>query len=347
MRRRHFAKVSALLCGLAPACASETFELPPPAPVHWQAQTQRPASPVEPTQNERAVAETYAKALVSPRFAALGSLLDDEVLFAFGARTTRGRDKVIKQHDEMFGAFDDRRFLTSRAWLTDSTHEINSQAIEWSMTGVQARAWMGVAPTGKHVTIKGLTLLWATDDGVITELHAYFDEDVVKAQLGAGPVDLRGLVTPAAPAAPSQVFERTGRPEEGANVATFRRMLDALEKNEEPVFLGTMSDDVSVTTIDAAQPLRGKDAARSYFRNLRKAVRQVDTVVENAWGVGAFAIVEYSITGLQIAPLPRIALAGGGGLRPLHTQYVDVVEIHDAKIARIWRYSDPAAFSSL
>jgi steroid delta-isomerase-like uncharacterized protein len=332
---------------LASACAAETVELPPPAPIHSQSASPGAPSPTTPTQRERAVADAYTKALVSPRLAALDPLLDDEVLFAFGARNSRGREKVVKQHDEMFGAFDDRRIVMSRIWLTDSTQTINSQALEWTMTGVQARAWMGVAPTGKPVTIQGLTLLWATDDGVITELHVYFDEDVVKAQLGAGPVELRKLAIPAAPAGAPQMLERSGAPPEKANVATFRAMLQALQDNQEAAFLATMSDDVSVFTLDDAEPRRGKDEARSYFRTLRKAVRQVDTVVENAWGVGSFAIVEYAITGLQIAPLHRIGLAGNGALHPLHSQYADILELRDGKVARIWRYSDPASFPSL
>jgi ketosteroid isomerase-like protein len=331
---------------LVSACASETVELPPPAPIHWQSSTSTAASPTTPTQKERAVTDAYTKALVSPHVAALGPLLDDEVVFAFGARNSRGREKVMKQHDAMFGAFDDRRIVASRIWLTDSTQTINSQAFEWTMTGVQAREWMGVAPTRKPVTIQGLTLLWATDDGVITELHVYFDEDLVKAQLGAGPVDLRRLPAPAVPAGAPQMFERSGSPQEKANIATFRAMLQALEDNQESAFLATMSDDVGVFTLDE-EPRRGKDEARGAFRTLRRAVRQLDTVVENAWGVGGFGVVEYAITGLQIAPLHRISLAGSGGLHPLHSQYADIVELRGGKIARIWRYSDPVSFPSL
>jgi len=332
---------------LAPACASETVAVPRAAPVHWQAPGSKVSSPVVPTERERALAQAYAAAIASPHFAALGSLLDDDVHFVFGARNTRGRERVVKQYDDMLGAFDDRRFVPNRVWLTDSTQLLNSQAIEWTMTGVQARAWMGVAPTGKPVTIKGLTLLWPTDDGVISEVHVYFDEDVVKAQLGAGPVELRKVSMPAPTAGTPQMLERAGSAQETANVGAFHAMLRALEDNQEAAFLASMTDDVSVFMLDAADPIRGKDEARSYFKNLRRAVRQVDTVVENAWGVGSFAIVEYSITGLQIAPLRRIPFAGGSGLHPLHTQFVDIAEIHGGKIARIWRYCDPLSFASL
>jgi steroid delta-isomerase-like uncharacterized protein len=348
VKSRHLSKVIIVLCALASGCAGETVATPRPARIHWQAPGSTAPSPVVPTERERALAQAYAAAIASPHFAALGALLDDDARFVCGARNTRGRERVVKQYDDLLGAFDDRRFVASRTWLTDSTQTLNTQAMEWTMTGLQARAWQGVPPTGKPVTIKGLMLLWATDDGIITEVHVYFDEDVIKGQLGAGPLDLRGLPTPAAPGGPSKVLERTGSAAaEKANVATFRAMLQALEDGHEPAFLATMTEDVGVFTLDDAEPLRGRDAARSYFKNVRRGVRQVDTVVENAWGVGSFVIVEYSITGLQIAPLPRIPLAGSEGLHPLHTQFVDIAEIQDGKIAQIWRYCDPISFASL
>jgi hypothetical protein len=52
-----------VISALATACAAETVELPPPAPAYWQSSTATAPSPT------------------SPRFAALGPLLDDEALF--------------------------------------------------------------------------------------------------------------------------------------------------------------------------------------------------------------------------------------------------------------------------
>ena len=36
---------------------------------------------------------------------------------------------------------------------------------------------------------------------------------------------------------------------------------------------------------------------------MHKAIGQLDTTVDNAWGVGRFAVVEYTIAGEQVAPL--------------------------------------------
>jgi ketosteroid isomerase-like protein len=343
MNRRNLGGPLALLCALASACSSETVAMWPAAPVHWQHDPDPVlvSSPVTPTEEERGLADVYTAALASPNFAELDSILDDQVQLAFGVRNTHGRERVIKGHEEMFGAFDQRNFVTNRLWLTDSTHPVNSQAIEWTMTGVQARDWMGVAATLKPVVIKGLTLLWTTDDGIISDLRVYFDEDVIKAQLGSGPADLRKLPFPSPTAGPRQGFERSGTPEEASNVATVRLMIQSLEDDKETDFLSTMADDVQVFTLDSIGAIRGKDAARTHFRTLRKSIRLLDTVIQNAWGVQSFVILEYAITGLQQAPIRRIAFSAN---HPIHTQFVDIAEMDKGKIARIWRYADPAAF---
>jgi steroid delta-isomerase-like uncharacterized protein len=346
-RRRHW-KAFVVVGALASACASETVELPPPAPAHWQAAASRAAaSPTTPTERERGLAQAYLKALASPGLIEIALLVDDDVRFAFGARNSRGRRAALKAHAEVFGAFDDRAFVTNRVWLTDSTHPLDCQAVEWTMTGTQARPWMGVAATNKPVAIKGITLFWTDDDGIISELHMYFDEAVVKSQLGGEPAELQKLQPPAVLPATTQVRERGGTPEEAASVTTARQMIEALEDPSDVAFLSTLADDFTLEALDTAESIRGRDEARTYFRAMRRAVRQLDTVVQNAWGVGSFAIVEYAVTGLQIAPLPRVHFAGDGALHQLHAQFVDVVELRAGKIARISRYSDPSSFASL
>ncbi len=330
---------AALLIGFfVAACATEAVQRPPPPPVDWQSLQVRSApdaGTLKATEKERAAADLYAKALASPGFAQLGSLLDEDPHFSFGDKDTRGRERVIRAHDQLFGAFDERSFVTSRVFRTD-----RSQAIEWTMTGVQARAWMGLAATQKPVAIRGLTLLFTNDDGSVSDVHLYFDEAVVKGQLGVGPSELQRLSPPPVPDGPPQVFEQSGTSEEAGNVALVRAMLQALEDNQESAYLSTLASDVEVFTLDRVEPVRGKDAWQRLFRRMRKSIGDLDTVVPNAWGVQQFAVVEYSIAGLQLASLGRIPFVPN---RLFSTRVVDIAEIRDGKITRIWRYDDSGA----
>lgn len=328
-----------LLVGLlAVACATESVKRPPPPPVDWKS-LQAPSAPdagaLKATEKERAVADLYTKALASPGFAQLGPMLDEDAHFSFGDKDTRGRERVIRAHDEAFGAFEGRSFVSSRVFRTD-----RSQALEWTMTGRQARAWMGVAANHQPVAVQGLSLLTTNDDGSIADVHVYFDIAVVKAQLGVGPPELKRLTPPPVPNGPSQVFEQVGSSEEAAGVALMRAMLQSLEDNRESAYISTVADDVELFTLDRAQPARGKDSVERLFKAMRKSIGDLDTVVQNAWGVQQFAVVEYSVAGLQLAPFGRIPFVPN---RLFNTRVVDLAEIHDGRIARIWRYDDSGA----
>ncbi len=316
------------------ACASETVAMPPVAPTHWQAAGSKAASPIVPTQRERAVAEAYAAAIADTSLAKLGPMLSDDVHFLFDERDTRGRERVVKSHHDLFGAFDNRQLTITRVWLTDSTQLVNSQAIEWTMTGTQSRGWMGLAATGKPAVIHGLALLWTDDDGVISEIHLYFDEKAVEAELSGG--------QPAPPVAPSapQVFEHQGTAEEAANVAVARGVLQALEDDNESGFVSSMADDLEVVMPGKLEAVHGKSGARGYFKSTRKGIRQLDTIVQNAWGVGSFVVVEYALAGLQTASSHGPGRSADGALHPLQVHSVDIVELRGGTISRIWRYAD-------
>jgi ketosteroid isomerase-like protein len=322
---------TAALIGLsACSCAAESVSRPPPPPVDWQSlqiQSAPDAGNLRATEKERAVAELYAKAFASPGFAQLGSMLAEDAHFNFGDTDTRGRERVVKAHDKLFGSFEERVLHLNRLFRTD-----RSQALEWFMSGV--------GPARRPVKIKGSTLLWTNDDGSISDIHVYFDQRVAKAQLGVGSQELQRLPPPPVPAGPPQVFEQEGTPEEAASIALMRAMLQALEDNKESAYLSTMANDVEIFTLDRTQPVRGKDAVERLFRTLRRTIADLDTVVHNAWGVQQFAVVEYSIAGLQLAPLGRIPFVPN---RLFSTRLVDVAEVRNGKITRIWRNDDSGA----
>jgi ketosteroid isomerase-like protein len=191
----------------------------------------------------------------------------------------------------------------------------------------------------KPVTIKGLALLWTKDDGSISNVHLYFDEALANAQIGVGPKELLGQTPPRPPSGPRQEIEQTRSPEETANVAVVRALLDALENKNEAAYLAAMADDVEVTTLASARPAQGKTEARGYMKAMHKAVAQLDTSIDNIWGIGAFVVVEYHIVGEQRGPIGWIPAQKGNLLKMF---VVDVAELQGRKIARLWRYDNPA-----
>jgi len=342
-------------CLLGAACSDDT-PAPKAPPVDLRAfeiARAADAGVPGPTEKERAVAESYASALAAPQFAGLRGELDSDVHFAFpGMGDERGPEGVLRAHDVLFGAFDERRLIPTRVWRTAS-----EQTLEWTMTGVQARAWMGVAPSGKRVVIEGVTLLWTKDDGSLTDIHAFFDVAAVRAQIGApppaspagAPVNLElwkelALATrEPAPATPPVTFEEKRSGEEVFDVDVARRWLSALENNDEAGYLALLADDVRIHTLERPRPLQGKEEARAYARALHGAIGQLDTTIDNTWGVADFVIVEYFIAGDQIGPLGWIPAQRD---RVVRLECVDVIEMRLGKIAVVHRYDNPGEIVS-
>jgi ketosteroid isomerase-like protein len=322
--RSHLTAV-VLASALSSACAKQIVSQPPLPPVNWQSLESQPRAPraaeTTPTDRERAVPGLYTKALASPGFAELGPVLAEEAHFQFaGSRDVRGRENVVRAHDALLGKIQERSIATSRILLTD-----NSQSLEWTMAGVHE---------GRPVTIHGLTLLWTKDDGSISDIHLYFDEAMVGAQVEDDPRPLQA----SAPARSPQEFEQRRSPEESANVSVVRAGLQALTDDDEAAYLATMTSDVEVTTLESAESVRGIAAARAWFRTMHKAIAYLSTSLENAWGIGPLVVVEYHLVGEQRGRIGSIAPQPD---KLINLSVVDVVEMRGGKAARVWRYDDP------
>jgi hypothetical protein len=90
--------------------------------------------------------------------------------------------------------------------------------------------------------------------------------------------------------------------------------------------------------------MKGKDDVRKYYRATHKAIGQLDTTVNNDWGVAQYAIVEYDIDGEQLGAfswIPLLAAVPARTTQLAHFDIVDVCEIRDGKIAHVWRYDNP------
>jgi hypothetical protein len=342
--RMRIRSIIALALPLA-GCPSETVGPPPAPPVNWQSfdagASGKPSS-TGPTKSEREAADAYVAGLASPGFAGIATRVDDDVHFAFpGVDDRNGRGPTVRAHDQLLGAFDSRKVVALRVWRTAA-----EQTVEWRLTGIQRRDWMGIKASQKTVTVRGLALLWTKDDGSISDVHLYFDIAVIKAQLGVGPKDLvtavgRDLaITDESSASPSpRVFEQASSSAEQNHVLTVRAALDALENDDLQAYEAAVADDVEIHTLERGRPLRGKGDLAAYFKAMHKAIGQLDTTVTDAWGVGDFVVIEYMIAGEQLGPIDWVAAQRD---RTLVLHVVDVVDVLAGKIVSTWRYDNLA-----
>jgi ketosteroid isomerase-like protein len=337
MRPSLLATALSRLAALQLAACCQSVPPSPPAPsVNWDSLRPPPtvdAGPPHITTSEQRLAQEYTAALASPEFDLLGPLLSDDPHWAFpGQNDAQGRQAVVRAHELLFGAFRGRTFTIDRVWRTP-----NEQTIEWTMSGLQERDWMSAPASHRQARFKGLTLLWTRDDGTIADVHVYFDVAVVKVALGAGPKGLAGLPEPMAAADP-QVYEQPDSGDLGS-LGVVTTSLDALGNHKLDVYLGAMTDDVEIWTLERAQPGRGRRAASAYLAAMNQAIGQLDVTVTHGWSVGSFAIVEYSMSGLQRGPIGWVPAQQDNVIA---LKVADVCEMRAGKIARIWRYDNPA-----
>jgi ketosteroid isomerase-like protein len=315
-----------LLSLLVPACAKEVVVRPAPPPVDWRSLEPRPTAPVSiqvAADRGRAAAGTYLKALASPDFAELGAALDEWVHFrCAGSQDVRGREEVVRAHDAVFGAFSDRKFVTNRILRAGG-----SRMFEWTMTGARGA-------DHEPVAVKGLTLLWITESGLISDVHLYFNEPVGQP---AADEDANLQDGPPGPAlaAPLQELEQQRTPEEDSNVAVLRAQLRALTDDNQAAYLATLESDVEVTHLEN-EPSRGFAPASAWFRAMHDSIAYLSASVENAWGIGPIVVVEYHLVGERRVRIGRVPEQQ----QLITIAVVDIVEMRQGKIARVWRYGD-------
>jgi ketosteroid isomerase-like protein len=325
-----------LVTGLS-ACGSAAVDPPAAAPVDprlFQDAAPRALlhvkSRAEVEQNEREAVTRVLNGLAEDGFKASLPALDPEGNFSFpGLPEATDRDGAVKALGDLFGAFTARKFTVGRFW-----HAPKVVVVEWAMAGVQSSEWMGVKPTQKPVSFRGLGLFWFDPNGLISDMHFYFDIGAVLAQLGAGPKGVESFTPPSGGS--TDVVTAAGSEAEKQAVAIINTSWDAFEAKNEAGYLAPFADDIEVFRLDRAAPERGKAERKKFFKWAAAGIGSLSQTPLNAWGIGSFVIEEYTLTGVHSGKLGD-APASGHALR-LH--YADVDELKDGKVVRIWTYSN-------
>jgi predicted ester cyclase len=325
-----------LLLACLSACGSADVEQPAAPPidprVYKPLAAQITVLQKSPVERNRESADAVGRAIGKNDQKALSELLDPDVDFTFpGKSDATDRPGTLKALDELFGAFSSRTYAADRVWQIGE-----AIVVEWAMKGTHSSPWMGVAPTQKEVAIRGVTLQWFNLNGLINEVHVYFDCGSVLAQMGASP-NKSIEAGPAAVFAPSPVVTlASGNAEEKANVGIVNASWDALEAKNEAGYLAPMLSGIEVTRADRTAVETGKEERKKFFHWVVGGVSSLSQTPMNAWGAGNFVIEEYTITGVHSGKLTPQPPSG----HALRLHYLDIDEMQGGKIVRTWTYGN-------
>ena len=97
---------------------------------------------------------------------------------ASGALELTGREGVLLRAETLLAAFPDFHLERLELVIDGQRH-----ADRWLMTGTHSGEFLGVAPTGKKISLAGATFTRLDDDGLVVEDVHFSDTEALLAEL--------------------------------------------------------------------------------------------------------------------------------------------------------------------
>jgi hypothetical protein len=161
----------------------------------------------------------------------------------------------------------------------------------------------------------------------------YTDRPSIKMQLDAK-AKARTFRAPMAAPASAEAYEAKGTPDEDKNVAA-AKAIDALFESgkEADLLAGLAGSDMTLNF--GPGTIAPKDMKKELHDFLVTFPKQKWTI-ENAWGVGDYAILEHTMSSKQAGPMGPVPASK----RDVAWHWVDVTQFKDGKPLHDWGFSD-------
>jgi steroid delta-isomerase-like uncharacterized protein len=261
----------------------------------------------------------------------LAGLYTDSAVLKMGGPDATGRDAIAQSFQKIFDGFKDYTCAVNRAWVKDDV-----VVSEWALTGTHTGDFWGVKGTEKKVGLTGADVAWYTPDGQIKEHHVYADFGTIFSQIGQSKMKARAIPTLAKQ--PPQTLTAKGTPEEAKNLDVAKAVTASFESKKDADFLAALTDASEWDDMIQAHTMKGKADAKKFFKELTTAFPDVKMAQNNAWGVGDFAIVEFTMTGTN-----KGAFFGMPATKkPISERALDIIQVKDGKAVKGWTYMNGA-----
>jgi steroid delta-isomerase-like uncharacterized protein len=309
---------------------------PPPPPPPVAAEAPKPARPSQ-AEVAKKTLQSIVEAQNARDAAKIASVYaEDAVLVVPGPVpsvapqrvTLTGREAIQKSYAELYAGVSNLRFGFSRVWQKDDV-----VVSEWVTTFKHSGNLMGMKATDRLAGIMGVSVSWMTPEGLVKREHRYFDTATIAGQVGLAKAKVRPVVV----SVPTQWETVAPREGDDKNVDLLKAVYAGFEKKSEADFLGALSDSPVHEDYSEPEAARGKDAAKKGFADFTKAFPDIKLKVDNAWGVGDFAIAEVTMEGVQKGPLGPLPPSN----KAVKVSSVDIAKINkDGKVHQVWTFGD-------
>ncbi len=239
-----------------------------------------------------------------------------------------GRDAVEQNMKEWFETFSNIKLGFRRVWVRGS-----NLIIEWVINGKHTGELIGVKGQDNPIGHYGLSIVWFDEEGKVKRENRYGELGTVLTQVGAAKAKPREI--PPVPEKPEMIVSKGG-PEEQKALESAQALHGALQRKSEAAFLGALADDIQYEGVLFLETVKGKAEAKKFFGGVTRAFPDLKLTNANSWGIGSYAIVEYSMSGTHKAALGALPASK----KKIDVHLVDVYEMKDGKAVRAWTYQN-------
>jgi ketosteroid isomerase-like protein len=250
----------------------------------------------------------------------------DGVITIIGDRTLTGRDAIVAEYQRWLDGMSDLKFQLGRVFLNG-----NVVVAEWAFSGTHTGDFLGAKATQSPVGATGASVLTFDADGHVTREERVFDIATIRKQ---DDKHAKAGSFRSPPPLPVSVEAHVAKaPADGeAQLAIVRSLYAAMDGDKASDALALDAEDVAIEDYARARALKGKPAARTLFDEYESAIPNGSSTTM------MFAADEYVVAEREVRTSWK--------KKPMTAHFVEVLEIRDGKIARIWTWSNSAERSA-
>jgi len=251
-----------------------------------------------------------------------------------------GKDIVERGVKSFVAAFPDA-MGEAQLTLVNGSHIASVVLVTGTQKGPMPGPNGEVAPTNKKIGyLLGQTA--DTQSGKSVREQQYFDAHTMLGQLGLAPGPVRKAQEPSAGEKP--VVIATGNDAEKANLETFKKYSEALDKHDVTGTDAVLTDDFVYSDQAGPADLTGKKEATRGLKEMWKAFSDAKMTPTTTWAAGDYVVSSGLFTGTNDGPMPSMKLFKKTG-KHLSLSYLSIAQLQGGKIKRQWLFTNGMAFA--
>jgi predicted ester cyclase len=193
--------------------------------------------------------------------------------------------------------------------------------------------------TNKKVGYLMAHLIELNDSGKVQKEWMAADGGTLLGQLGVSPAPHRKVMETGWTDKPTVIA--TGSDAEKANVASYNKSLEALNKHDVAGTMADAADDIVLSDMAAPSDRVGKKEVTKGLEEFIKGFPDMKFTVPTVWGAGDYVVAVGSWSGTNTGDIPSMKLKKTG--KSVTSRFVEVDKFQGGKLKQFWIFSNGAA----